>query len=140
MKFDLLKLKIIPAFFYKRVNKKKFKKKMEAELYSDTKPLKKLLLDNHKCEIMNKASNENEEKSANNEALIINKKPNKPMTPYIAFVKEFKENHGGASFKELGRIWNEITSVEEKQKYVKIAEEDMNRYRKEMAAYVFRII
>ena len=113
---------------------------MDAELMSDSKPLKKLLLENRESKIITKVFNENEEKSANNEASIINKKPNKPMTPYIAFVKEFKEIHGGASFKELGRIWNEMTSVEEKQKYVKKAEEDMNRYRKEMEAYVFWII
>lgn len=103
---------------------------METETLSDSKPLKKILLDNKESEIM---AIEQKEEKKNGE--IPFKKPNKPMSPYIFFVKDFKEKHGTVSLKDLGKVWAEVT-LEEKQKYVKLAEEDQIRYKKEMEIYV----
>ena len=107
---------------------------METEYLADftPTPFKKVLLENRESEVV---KNTKEEKIIAKESSI--KKPTKALTPYIAFLKDFKENHGNASFKELGKIWNEI-SIEEKQKYVKIADDDMNRYKKEMENYVMK--
>lgn len=109
---------------------------MESESISDYKPLKKILLEDHESEIVKDTSKEKD--SSETMAAKI-KKPNKAMTPYIAFVKGFKEKHGSLAFKELGKIWNEI-SIEEKQQYVRLAEEDMIRYKKEMEIYVDKLI
>lgn len=116
----------------KQNKEKKLKTKMESEEFPQTQPLKKILLENRQFEVI---SNTKEKAVFNEDPNTKIEKPNKAITPYIAFVKDYKENHGTVSFKELGSIWKEI-SIEEKQKYVKIAEEDLNRYKQENAKYV----
>lgn len=103
---------------------------MEADIIFDSTPLKKILQENKEDETITK-----EQKDEKKNIEIPLKKPNKPISPYIFFVKDFKEKHGTVSLKDLGKIWAEVT-LEEKQKYVKLAEEDQIRYKKEMELYV----
>lgn len=106
---------------------------MESEQLPESQPLKKILLENREGEV---TSISQEKLNSPNENSNKIEKPNKAMTPYIAFVKDYKEKHGvSLSFKELGGIWRDL-SVEEKQKYVQIADEDLKRYKIENAKYV----
>lgn len=109
---------------------------MDSEEVLQGQPLKKMKFEGQNYEVSSVSKeahgtgNDNEEESAPRF-----EKPIKPITPYIAFVKDYKEKHGTVSFKELGSVWKEM-AIEEKHKYVKIAEEDLNRYREENARYV----
>ena len=106
---------------------------MESEPLPESQPLKKLLLENCEGEVTSISQEKFTSPNDNSNKI---EKPNKAMTPYIAFVKDYKEKHGvSLSFKELGGIWRDL-SVEEKQKYVQIADEDLKRYKMENAKYV----
>ena len=58
-------------------------------------------------------------------------KPKRPLTAYMLFVHEHQEK----SSKEIGRLWR-TTSQKEKKKYLTRAQNDRERYRKEMETYV----
>ena len=58
-------------------------------------------------------------------------KPKRPLTAYMLFVHE----HQPKSYKEIGRLWRK-TSQKEKQKYQTRAQNDRERYRREMETYV----
>jgi len=81
---------------------------------------------------MNRKQRENKKKDAKKKAK--KKKevsPKRPLTAYMLFVHE----HQGKSSTEIGPLWR-TTSQKEKKKYLTRAQNDRERYRKEMETYV----